>query len=297
MGSRSIHTHMAMTTMKTTLFLFAALCLTFGFCQEKDIVSEDDFQTSSETTRTSELDQAGWGWRRRRGDQARRERQGKQNLRNAERGNKERKSKGSEAKTKKAAAERKSKNASALKKEDTQKAQGKKNERKAKALRKAKEITDKKKLENQHKNAHQQFSAAAAKKAEKAAKKARWLKSYQKRMAQAAAKLKRTFSGKIAKAREKGSKKNPPVNVDKVGRECAKGREILGSTLLQWGFIKTTIDNIKTALPKYVEKGKATIGGGEGTSQVERHSLKMAKKRMSNQAKDLLDCVNKQIGV
>merc|ERR1719506_2191969 len=103
---------MAFTTIKTALLLFAALCLTFG-AQEKDIVSEDDFQTSSETTRTSQLDQAGWGWRRRRGDQARRERQGKESLRNAERGNKERKSKGSEAKTKKAAAERKSKNAAA----------------------------------------------------------------------------------------------------------------------------------------------------------------------------------------
>merc|ERR1719453_37993 len=123
---------MAFTTIKTALLLFAALCLTFGFCQEKDIVSEDAFQTSSETTRTSELDQAGWSWRRRRGDHARRERQGKQNLRNAERGNKERVSKGNEGKTKKAAAERKSKNtaaerksknAEALKKEGTQKAQ------------------------------------------------------------------------------------------------------------------------------------------------------------------------------
>merc|ERR1711877_76166 len=94
-----IRTHlMAFTTIKTALLLFAALCLTFGFCQEKDIVSEDAFQTSSETTRTSELDQAGYGWRRRRGDA---ERRGKQNLRNAERGNKERVSKGNEGKTEK----------------------------------------------------------------------------------------------------------------------------------------------------------------------------------------------------
>merc|ERR1712216_909087 len=114
MGLESIRTqYMAFTTMKTTLILFAALCLTFGFSgQENDIVSEDAFQTSSETTRTSELDQAGYGWRRRRGDA---ERRGKQNLRNAERGNKERASKRNEGKAKKAAAERKSKNAAALK--------------------------------------------------------------------------------------------------------------------------------------------------------------------------------------
>merc|ERR1719326_949846 len=129
---------MAFTTIKTALLFFAALCLTFGFCQEKDIVSEDivsedAFQTSSETTRTSELDQAGWGWRRRRGDA---ERRGKQNLRNVERGNKERVSKGNEGKTKKkkkAAAEQKSKNATALRKEGTQKAQKIKKEQKAKA--------------------------------------------------------------------------------------------------------------------------------------------------------------------
>merc|ERR1712224_1160971 len=132
MGEKIIRTHlMAFTTIKTALLLFAALCLTFGFCQENDIVSEDAFQTSSETTRTSELDQAGWGRRCRRGDA---ERRGKQNLRNVERGNKERVSKGNEGKTKKkkkaaaeqksknATAERKSKNAAALKKEGTQKA-------------------------------------------------------------------------------------------------------------------------------------------------------------------------------
>merc|ERR1712216_485676 len=115
MGLESIRTqYMAFTTMKTTLILFAALCLTFGFSgQENDIVSEDAFQTSSETTRTSELDQAGYGWRRRRGDA---ERRGKQNLRNAERGNKERASKRNEGKAKKAAAERKSKNAAAERK-------------------------------------------------------------------------------------------------------------------------------------------------------------------------------------
>merc|ERR1719231_1875197 len=247
---------MAFTTIKTALLLFAALCLTFGFCQEKDIVSEDAFQTSSETTRTSELDQAGWSWRRRRGDQARRERQGKQNLRNAERGNKERKSKGNEAKTKKAAAERKSKNTAA--------------ERKSK-------------------------NAAAAKKAEKEAKKAdmlrKWREIYQKSLAQAAAKLKRTFSEKVAKAKEKGSKKN--VNVDKVARKCAKGRgksKMLGSMLLQWGFIKKSADKVpKKVLDQYVEKGKAALSGD--TSRAD----KIATKVVLNRAKKLLDCVNNRI--
>merc|ERR1711907_474418 len=264
MGEKTIHP-MAFTTIKTAMLLFAALCLTFGFCQEKDIVSEDivsedALQTSSETTRTSELDQAGYGWRRRRGDN---ERRGKQNLRNAERGNKERTSKGTEASTKKkrkkAAAEKKSKNtaaerkfkkAAALKKEDTQKAQESKKEQNAKAHRK---------LENQHKHAHQQFRA---KKAEKEAKKAdiirKWREIYQKSLAQAAAKLKRTFSEKVAKAKEKGSKKN--VNVDKVARKCVKGRgksEILGSMLLQWGFVKKSTDKVN--VDKYVAKGQKAV--------------------------------------
>merc|ERR1712196_51703 len=216
---------MKLTNMQAKLLLFAALGFILGYCQQEDIISEDSFQTPA-LRRTSELDQAGYGWRRRRGDHARRERQGKQNLRNAERGNKERKSKGNEAKTKKAAAERKSKNtaaerksknAAALKKEGTQKAQKSKKDQKAKARRK---------LEKQHKHAHQQFRAAAAKKAEKKAKKAdiirRWREIYQKSLAKAAAKLKRTFSEKVAKAKEKGSKKN--VNVDKVARKCVKGR-------------------------------------------------------------------------
>merc|ERR1719326_1037647 len=159
---------MAFTTIKTALLFFAALCLTFGFCQEKDIVSEDivsedAFQTSSETTRTSELDQAGWGWRRRRGDA---ERRGKQNLRNAERGNKERVSQGNEGKTKKkkkaaaeqksknATAERESKNAAALKKEGTQKAQKIKKVQKAKAH-----------FQNAFKH-HQEFKTKADKKLE-----------------------------------------------------------------------------------------------------------------------------------
>merc|ERR1711907_586957 len=266
MGEKTIHP-MAFTTIKTAMLLFAALCLTFGFCQEKDIVSEDivsedALQTSSETTRTSELDQAGYGWRRRRGDQARRERQGKQNLRNAERGNKERKSKGNEAKTKKAAAERKSKNtaaerksknAAALKKEGTQKAQESKKEQKAKARLI---------LENQHKNAHQQFRAAAAKKAEKEAKKAdmlrKWREIYKKSVAKAAAKLKRTFSEKVAKAKEKGSKKN--VNVDKVN------------------------------VDKYVAKGQKAVEEGN-TSR----AGKIATKAVLNRAKKLLDCVNNRI--
>merc|ERR1712054_578796 len=244
----------------------------------------DAFQTSSETTRTSELDQAGWGWRRRRGDQ---ERRGKRNLRNAERGNKERKSKGNEAKTKKkrkkAAAERKSKKAAALKKEDTQKAQESKKEQNAKAHRK---------LENQHKHAHQQFRA---KKAEKEAKKAdiirKWREIYKKSVAKAAAKLKRTFSEKIAKAKEKGSKKN--VNVDKVARKCAKGRgksKMLGSMLLQWGFIKKSADKVpKKVLDQYVEKGKAALSGD--TSRAD----KIATKVVLNRAKKLLDCVNNRI--
>merc|ERR1712054_116221 len=253
----------------------------------------DAFQTSSETTRTSELDQAGWGWRRRRGDQ---ERRGKRNLRNAERGNKERKSKGNEAKTKKkrkkaaaekksknTAAERKSKKAAALKKEDTQKAQESKKEQNAKAHRK---------LENQHKHAHQQFRA---KKTEKEAKKAdiirKWREIYQKSLAQAAAKLKRTFSEKVAKAKEKGSKKN--VNVDKVARKCVKGRgksEILGSMLLQWGFIKKSADKVpKKVLDLYVEKGKAALSGD--TSRAD----KIATKVVLNRAKKLLDCVNNRI--
>merc|ERR1712230_129567 len=285
MGEKIIRTHlMAFTTIKTALLLFAALCLTFGFCQEKDIVSEDAFQTSSETTRTSELDQAGYGWRRRRGDQARRERQGKQNLRNAERGNKERKKAAAERKSKNTAAERKSKNAAALKKEGTQKAQESKKEQKAKARRK---------LENQHKNAHQQFRAAAAKKAEKEAKKAdmlrKWREIYKKSVAKAAAKLKRTFSEKVAKAKEKGSKKN--VNVDKVARKCAKGRgksEILGSMLLQWGFVKKSTDKVN--VDKYVAKGQKAVEEGN-TSR----AGKIATKAVLNRAKKLLDCVNNRI--
>merc|ERR1712196_732168 len=123
---------MKLTNMQAKLLLFAALGFILGYCQQEDIISDDYFQTPA-LRRTSELDQAGYGWRRRRGDHARRERQGKQNLRNAERGNKERKSKGNEAKTK---------NAAALKKEGTQKAQKSKKDQKAKARRK---------LENQHK--------------------------------------------------------------------------------------------------------------------------------------------------
>merc|ERR1712196_56203 len=80
---------MKLTNMQAKLLLFAALGFILGYCQQEDIISEDSFQTPA-LRRTSELDQAGYGWRRRRGDHARRERQGKQNLRNAERGNKER---------------------------------------------------------------------------------------------------------------------------------------------------------------------------------------------------------------
>jgi len=283
---------MKLTNMQAKLLLFAALGFILGYCQQEDIISEDSFQTPA-LRRTSELDQAGYGWRRRRGDHARRERQGKQNLRNAERGNKERKSKGNEAKTKKAAAERKSKNtaaerksknAAALKKEGTQKAQESKKEQKAKARRK---------LENQHKNAHQQFRAAAAKKAEKEAKKAdmlrKWREIYKKSVAKAAAKLKRTFSEKVAKAKEKGSKKN--VNVDKVARKCVKGRgksEILGSMLLQWGFVKKSTDKVN--VDKYVAKGQKAVEEGN-TSR----AGKIATKAVLNRAKKLLDCVNNRI--
>merc|ERR1711861_99204 len=156
MGFKTPHTKvMKLTNMQAKLLLFAALGFILGYCQQEDIISEDSFQTPA-LRRTSELDQAGYGWRRRRGDHARRERQGKQNLRNAERGNKERKSKGNEAKTKKAAAERKSKNTAA--------------ERKSK-------------------------NAAALKKEEKEAKKAdmlrKWREIYKKSVAKAAAKLKR----------------------------------------------------------------------------------------------------------
>merc|ERR1712196_5346 len=206
------------------------------------IVSEDAFQTSSETTRTSELDQAGWGWRRRRGDQ---ERRGKRNLRNAERGNKERKSKGNEAKTKKkrkkAAAEKKSKNTAAERKS-----------KKADIIRK-------------------------------------WREIYQKSLAQAAAKLKRTFSEKVAKAEEKGSKKN--VNVDKVARKCVKGRgksELLGSMLLQWGFVKKSTDKVN--VDKYVAKGQKAVEEGN-TSR----AGKIATKAVLNRAKKLLDCANNRI--
>merc|ERR1712196_568791 len=279
---------MKLTNMQAKLLLFAALGFILGYCQQEDIISEDSFQTPA-LRRTSELDQAGYGWRRRRGDHARRERQGKQNLRNAERGNKERKSKGNEAKTKKAAAERKSKNvaaerksknAAALKKEGTQKAQESKKEQKAKARRK---------LENQHKHAHQQFRAAAAKKAEKKAKKAdiirKWREIYQKSLA----KMAKKFSEKVAKAKEKGSKKN--VNVDKVARKCAKGQgksKILGSMLLQWGFIKKSTDKVN--VDKYVATGQKAVKEGQ-TSR----AGKIATKAVLNRAKKLLNCVNNRI--
>merc|ERR1712196_130885 len=183
---------------------------------------------------------------------------------------------GNEAKTKKkrkkAAAEKKSKKAAALKKEDTQKAQESKKEQNAKAHRK---------LENQHKHAHQQFRA---KKAEKEAKKAdiirKWREIYQKSLAQAAAKLKRTFSEKVAKAKEKGSKKN--VNVDKVARKCVKGRgksEILGSMLLQWGFVKKSTDKVN--VDKYVAKGQKAVEEGN-TSR----AGKIATKEVLNGAKN-----------
>merc|ERR1712196_520889 len=255
---------MKLTNMQAKLLLFAALGFILGYCQQEDIISDDYFQTPA-LRRTSELDQAGYGWRRRRGDHARRERQGKQNLRNAERGNKERKSKGNEAKTKKAAAERKSKNtaaerksknAAALKKEGTQKAQKSKKDQK-----KAKEADIIRK----------------------------WREIYQKSLAKAAAKLKRTFSEKVAKAKEKGSKKN--VNVDKVARKCVKGRaksEILGSMLLQWGFIKKSTDKVN--VDKYVAKGQKAVEEGN-TSR----AGKIATKAVLNRAKKLLDCVNNRI--
>merc|ERR1712196_707691 len=80
---------MKLTNMQAKLLLFAALGFILGYYQQEDIISDDYFQTPA-LRRTSELDQAGYGWRRRRGDHARRERQGKQNLRNAERGYPER---------------------------------------------------------------------------------------------------------------------------------------------------------------------------------------------------------------
>merc|ERR1712196_23205 len=312
---------MKLTNMQAKLLLFAALGFILGYCQQEDIISDDYFQTPA-LRRTSELDQAGYGWRRRRGDHARRERQGKQNLRNAERGNKERKSKGNEAKTKKAAAERKSKNtaaerksknAAALKKEGTQKAQkSKKDQKKAKARRK---------LEKQHKHAHQQFRAAAAKKAGKKAKKAdiirKWREIYKKSVAKAVAKLKRTFSEKVAKAKEKGSKKN--VNVDKVACKCVKGRgksEILGSMLLQFGEIRKRlakkytgkkytgcVDNNQLLQFGEVRKGLAKKYANENAAKGQKaieegntsRAGKIATKAALNGAKDLLDCVEDQI--
>jgi len=136
-------------------------------------------------------------------------------------------------------------------------------------------------------------------------------------VAKAAAKLKRTFSEKVDKAKEKGSKKN--VNVDKVACKCVKGRgksEILGSMLLQFGEIRKglakkyagkkytgCVDNNQLLQFGEVRKGLAKKyakeNAAKGQKAIEEGNTsragKIATKEVLNGAKNLLDCVEHQI--
>merc|ERR1711896_92440 len=64
--------------------------------------------------------------------------------------------------------------------------------------------------------------------------------------------------------------------------------EISDEDELEWGFIKTTIDKVKKALPKYVAKGKSAILGAlDKVKAGVRGALKKAKAKFGEEEMDV----------
>merc|ERR1711970_471421 len=64
--------------------------------------------------------------------------------------------------------------------------------------------------------------------------------------------------------------------------------EVSDEDELEWGFIKTTIDKVKKALPKYVAKGKSAILGAlDKVKAGVRGALKKAKAKFGEEEMDV----------
>merc|ERR1712167_341005 len=67
-----------------------------------------------------------------------------------------------------------------------------------------------------------------------------------------------------------------------------KAKATFGEDEMEWGFIKTTIDKVKKALPKYVAKGKSAILGAlDKVKAGVRGALKKAKAKFGEEEMDV----------